>query len=207
MWLGAGVIGGIGLGLGYISPVSTLIKWFPDHRGMATGMAIMGFGGGAMIGAPLANLLINYFKTPTDVGVWQTFRDDGRHLFRVHDDRRLFLSHHAAELAAGTLDRAEQVERDDLQGQRSSRRRAQDTAVLADLVGALPERVRRHRRDRHGLADVAGNLRRQADRIAGCRIQRAERRAEGHDRGDRSWLYRPDLAVQHRRPLLLGVVV
>ncbi len=73
MWLGAGVIGGIGLGLGYISPVSTLIKWFPDHRGMATGMAIMGFGGGAMIGAPLANLLINYFKTPADVGVWQTF--------------------------------------------------------------------------------------------------------------------------------------
>ena len=73
MWLGAGVIGGIGLGLGYISPVSTLIKWFPDRRGMATGMAIMGFGGGAMIGAPLANLLINHFKTPTDVGVWQTF--------------------------------------------------------------------------------------------------------------------------------------
>ena len=73
MWLGAGVIGGIGLGLGYISPVSTLVKWFPDRRGMATGMAIMGFGGGAMIGAPLANLLINYFKTPTDVGVWKTF--------------------------------------------------------------------------------------------------------------------------------------
>ncbi len=73
LWLGSGLIGGIGLGLGYISPVSTLIKWFPDHRGMATGMAIMGFGGGAMIGAPLANILINYFKTPTDVGVWQTF--------------------------------------------------------------------------------------------------------------------------------------
>src|SRR6201996_3441223 len=73
MWLGAGVIGGIGLGLGYISPVSTLIKWFPDHRGMATGMAIMGFGGGAMIGAPLANILINYFKSPTSVGVWETF--------------------------------------------------------------------------------------------------------------------------------------
>jgi MFS family permease len=73
MWLGAGVIGGVGLGLGYISPVSTLIKWFPDHRGMATGFAIAGFGGGAMIGAPLANLLINYFKTPTSVGVWETF--------------------------------------------------------------------------------------------------------------------------------------
>jgi MFS family permease len=73
MWLGSGVIGGIGLGLGYISPVSTLVKWFPDRRGMATGMAIMGFGGGAMIGAPLADLLMNYFKTPTSVGVWETF--------------------------------------------------------------------------------------------------------------------------------------
>jgi MFS family permease len=72
MWLGAGVIGGIGLGLGYISPVSTLIKWFPDRRGMATGMAIMGFGGGAMIGAPLATMLMNAFRTPTSVGVWQT---------------------------------------------------------------------------------------------------------------------------------------
>lgn len=73
MWLGAGVIGGIGLGLGYISPVSTLIKWFPDRRGMATGMAIMGFGGGAMIGAPLADMLMNTFKTADSVGVWQTF--------------------------------------------------------------------------------------------------------------------------------------
>ncbi|MGH8313543.1 MAG: MFS transporter, partial [Steroidobacterales bacterium] len=61
MWLGSGVIGGIGLGLAYISPVSTLIKWFPDKRGMATGMAIMGFGGGAMIGAPLADRLMKLF--------------------------------------------------------------------------------------------------------------------------------------------------
>jgi MFS family permease len=73
MWLGAGVIGGIGLGLGYISPVSTLIKWFPDRRGMATGMAIMGFGGGAMIGSPLADQLMKFYATPTSVGVWQTF--------------------------------------------------------------------------------------------------------------------------------------
>jgi MFS family permease len=73
LWLGSGVIGGIGLGLGYISPVSTLVKWFPDRRGMATGMAIMGFGGGAMIGSPLANMLMNYFKSPTSVGVWETF--------------------------------------------------------------------------------------------------------------------------------------
>jgi len=73
IWLGSGVIGGIGLGLGYISPVSTLIKWFPDRRGMATGLAIMGFGGGAMIGAPLADRLMNLFANPTTVGVWQTF--------------------------------------------------------------------------------------------------------------------------------------
>ncbi|ABM58132.1 OFA family MFS transporter [Verminephrobacter eiseniae] len=73
MVLGSGVIGGIGLGLGYISPVSTLIKWFPDRRGMAAGMAIMGFGGGAMIGSPLAADLMKYFATPTDVGVIQTF--------------------------------------------------------------------------------------------------------------------------------------
>ena len=73
LWIGLGVIGGIGLGLGYISPVSTLVKWFPDRRGMATGMAIMGFGGGAMIGSPLANLLMNHFKNPTSVGVAQAF--------------------------------------------------------------------------------------------------------------------------------------
>jgi MFS family permease len=73
LWLGSGVIGGIGLGLGYISPVSTLVKWFPDRRGMATGMAIMGFGGGAMIGAPLADMLMNAFKSPTSVGAWETF--------------------------------------------------------------------------------------------------------------------------------------
>jgi MFS family permease len=73
MWIGAGVIGGIGLGLGYISPVSTLIKWFPDRRGMATGMAIMGFGGGAMIGSPLATILMNNFRTGTNPGVWETF--------------------------------------------------------------------------------------------------------------------------------------
>ena len=73
LWLGAGVIGGIGLGLGYISPVSTLIKWFPDRRGLATGMAIMGFGGGAMVGSPLADRLMKHFAGPTSVGVWQTF--------------------------------------------------------------------------------------------------------------------------------------
>src|SRR5215813_10239372 len=65
LYLGYGVLGGIGLGLGYISPVSTLIKWFPDRPGMATGLAIMGFGGGAMIGSPLSQLLMNSFRSST----------------------------------------------------------------------------------------------------------------------------------------------
>ena len=73
LWLGSGVIGGVGLGLGYISPVSTLIKWFPDRRGMATGMAIMGFGGGAMIGSPLAAELMKNFSGTGEVGVFATF--------------------------------------------------------------------------------------------------------------------------------------
>ncbi len=66
LYLGYGVIGGCGLGLGYVSPVSTLIRWFPDRRGMAAGMAIMGFGGGATIGAPLKDSLIRTFYRAAD---------------------------------------------------------------------------------------------------------------------------------------------
>lgn len=73
VYLGYGVLGGIGLGIGYVSPVSTLIKWFPDKRGMATGMAIMGFGGGAFIASPMSVALMKYFQTPTSVGVTETF--------------------------------------------------------------------------------------------------------------------------------------
>jgi MFS family permease len=61
LYLGYGVIGGIGLGIGYISPVSTLIKWFPDRPGLATGMAIMGFGGGALIASPLSRQLMSFY--------------------------------------------------------------------------------------------------------------------------------------------------
>ena len=66
LYLGYGVIGGCGLGLGYVSPVSTLIRWFPDRRGMAAGMAIMGFGGGAMIGAPVKEFFIRLFYRAPD---------------------------------------------------------------------------------------------------------------------------------------------
>ncbi len=73
LYLGYGVLGGCGLGIGYISPVSTLIKWFPDRPGMATGMAIMGFGGGALIAAPLSLMLMEHFKTATSNGVLASF--------------------------------------------------------------------------------------------------------------------------------------
>nr|WP_222845833.1 OFA family MFS transporter [Flavilitoribacter nigricans] len=73
VYLGHGILGGIGLGLGYISPVSTLIKWFPDRPGLATGMAIMGFGGGAMIASPLSVSLMEWFSSANSVGVAETF--------------------------------------------------------------------------------------------------------------------------------------
>jgi MFS family permease len=72
LYLGYGVIGGIGLGLGYLSPVATLLKWFVDRPGLATGLAIMGFGGGAMIGSPLANKLMAHFANSSSVGVAPT---------------------------------------------------------------------------------------------------------------------------------------
>ena len=75
VYFGYGFVGGIGLGIGYISPVSTLIKWFPDRRGVATGMAIMGFGGGAMIASPMSVALMDHFKASGtgSLGVAATF--------------------------------------------------------------------------------------------------------------------------------------
>jgi MFS family permease len=73
LYLGYGFLGGIGLGLGYIAPVSTLMKWFPDRPGMATGMAIMGFGGGALLGAPLGVQLMDAFRSPSSTGVAGAF--------------------------------------------------------------------------------------------------------------------------------------
>ena len=91
IYLGYGVLGGCGLGLGYVSPVSTLIRWFPDRRGMATGMAIMGFGGGAMIGAPLKRFLLEYFaKAPEYLGLESTISlitDGGRRFAEVAGEK------------------------------------------------------------------------------------------------------------------------
>ncbi len=71
--LGYGVVGGCGLGIGYITPVSTLIKWFPDRRGLATGLAIMGFGGGAIIASPFSKWLMDVYSSPTSTGVIAAF--------------------------------------------------------------------------------------------------------------------------------------
>jgi MFS family permease len=83
VFLGCGVLGGIGQGLGYITPVSSLIKWFPDRRGMATGFAIMGYGGGAMIGAPLAVALMKHFSDVSAQGVASTLMAMGGIYFIV----------------------------------------------------------------------------------------------------------------------------
>lgn len=94
LWLiyfGYGVIGGCGLGLGYVSPVSTLIRWFPDRRGMAAGMAIMGFGGGAMIAAPLKSKLIQHFAEVPQylgkVGDVNLFNEAGKRFANVAGEK------------------------------------------------------------------------------------------------------------------------
>ena len=73
VYLGYGVVGGIGLGIGYISPVSTLIKWFPDRPGLATGLAIMGFGGGALIASPLSEGLLSAYATNPEDAIVPAF--------------------------------------------------------------------------------------------------------------------------------------
>jgi MFS family permease len=92
LYLGYGALGGCGLGLGYVSPVSTLIRWFPDRRGMAAGMAIMGFGGGAMIAAPMKEALLKlFYRAPERLGSvadLELVTEGGRRLARVGGELR-----------------------------------------------------------------------------------------------------------------------
>ena len=121
LYLGYGVIGGCGLGLGYVSPVSTLIRWFPDRRGMATGMAIMGFGGGAIIATPIQeHLLARFYRAPTYLGsaeaVTLDTAPDGRRFAVAGGQRREVVEigpaeakklpgrHHAGVYVVGTGD-------------------------------------------------------------------------------------------------------
>ena len=85
IYLGYGVLGGCGLGIGYISPVSTLIKWFPDRPGMATGMAIMGFGGGALIAAPVGDVDETFCDGRRQ---WRVRRLHYGRIYFMSDDRR-----------------------------------------------------------------------------------------------------------------------
>ena len=207
MWLGSGIIGGCGLGLGYISPVSTLIKWFPDRRGMATGMAIMGFGGGAMIGSPLATMLMNHYATPTSVGVWETFVTMGVIYFVFMLGGAFGYRLPPAGWKPEGWTPPANANAMITTGHVHLKDAHKTAAVLADLGGALPQRLGRHRHHRRRLADAAGDLRRQAVRRSVRRLRQFHRRAEGQGGSGRRGLRRPVLAVQHRRPLLLGLAL
>ena len=113
VYLGYGVLGGFGLGIGYISPVSTLIKWFPDRPGMATGMAIMGFGGGAFIASPLSVWLMQPVLDADPRRRRRDLRRPGRDLFLLHDGRVGDRARSGAGLEAGGLCRASAAEEAD----------------------------------------------------------------------------------------------
>src|SRR5262249_52504397 len=132
---------------------------------------------------------------------------NGYDLLLLYDDRRVPLSDSTRGMAARRLDTPERKQVHDHPAPCAFEGCTQDAAVLADLVGALPERVGRHRRHRHGVTDVAGNLRRLADRPARCQIQRADSRPTCRHRRNRSRLHRPAFAVQYRWAVLLGIVV
>ena len=164
MWLGSGVIGGIGLGLGYISPVSTLIKWFPDRRGMATGMAIMGFGGGAVVGSPLAVKLMDYFASPTSVGVTETFVVMAVIYFVFMLGGAFGYRVPPAGWETGRLEPATGPgQQHDYPAPCACQKSLGHSPVLADLDGIDVQRGGGDRRDRHGFANGAGNFCRSID--------------------------------------------
>ncbi len=179
VYLGCGVLGGVGQGLGYISPVSTLIKWFPDRRGMATGFAIMGYGGGAMIGAPLAVALMKNFSATSAQGVAPTLIAMGVLYFVVMAAGAFgFRVAPSGWRPTGwTPPDGDERERDDHAASRSPVAGLEDTAVLAHLGGAVPERDGRHRRHLDGEPDVPGSVRREA-----ARRRRAARSTRGRRR-------------------------
>ena len=151
-------IGGIGLGIGYISPVSTLIKWFPDRPGLATGLAIMGFGGGALIASRCRAADASYDPTSTrrrlgasGVAVGDAVRHPRRHLLRLHDVRRLQRPGAAdGWRPAGCDPPSVKAKTLVTTGNVSAAQRDQDPAVLAALGGAVLQRHRGHRHPRAG---------------------------------------------------------
>ena len=200
LYLGYGVIGGIGLGIGYISPVSTLIKWFPDRPGLATGMAIMGFGGGAMVAAPASRQLMGFYDSGYDPADAASLADGGAltglfvSLGIIYFVIMMIGVANIRVPPTGWVpegfDPAQVKEQE--AGHRQRRvggQRDPDPAVLAALDRAVLQRDRRHRHPRAGGPDDPGLL----PRRRGRRLQR-------HRRGRRR-LRRAAVAVQHGRPL------
>ena len=189
VYLGYGVLGGFGLGIGYISPVSTLIKWFPDRPGMATGMAIMGFGGGAFIASPLSVWLMRQFSTSTHVGVAETFIVLGWSICCFMMVGAAIVRLPPPGWAPAGYVAPTRVEQADHDAERVRLSGAEDAAVLADLVGAVPQRHCGHRRAWSGIGDEPGDVPGQGDSHGGGRLRRS------------------DEPVQHGRPILLGLGV
>ncbi len=156
IYCGYGVIGGIGLGLGYISPVSTLIKWFPDRPGLATGMAIMGFGGGAMIGSPISNQADGVFPYLERHWSREDLPGDGPSLLLVHDVRGVYHSRAAGRVEAGKLDARRQAASDDHNAQRRGEHGVWHAAVLVVVDRSVHERDSGHWNYRAGVADDSG---------------------------------------------------
>ena len=159
----AAVICGVGQGLGYITPVSTLIKWFPDRRGMATGFAIMGYGGGAMIGAPLAVWLMAHFASNGVPGVAPALDRHGRDLFHRHGRWRVRLPRRAQRMAPAGWTPPPQTGQGDDHAQHVHLNASWQTPQFWLIWGVLCLNVTAGiARDLDGEPDAAGRVRRQA---------------------------------------------
>ena len=152
------MIGGIGLGIGYISPVSTLVKWFPDRPGLATGTAIMGFGGGALIGAPLAVALMKFYSSPTSTGVAPTMLTMGVIYLCFMMIGAFIVRIPAAGWKPEGYVMPDGVRRVGYGRERAGEPSRSHAAVLPFVGDAVSQRHRRHRRARASLADDPGNV-------------------------------------------------
>ena len=137
--------GGVGLGLGYISPVSTLMKWFLDRPGMATGMAIMGFGGGALIGGPLAEDLMKRFASTSSVGASEAMLVMAGMYADLDDFRGVDCSCAARGMVPPGMVGSARGGAARHPFQRGRRPRVEDAAILDVVGGAVHERERRYR--------------------------------------------------------------
>ena len=162
LYLSYGVIGGIGLGFGYIVPIAVLVKWFPDKRGLITGVAVGGFGAGALVTAPVATRLIQ------SVGVLHTFAYLGVAYLIVTMIAGWFMQNPpAGYVPAGWTPSATQRIAAMRRGLHAGQR-AGDVAMVGAVAGAVPEYNGRHFGDLAGIADVSGDCEGHGDRGGGA---------------------------------------